>query len=70
MYLLNSSTLALYSLSDGAGWLSPHRVQKCAVVDESQEFVRSCHVVGYRFLSVVEKSVRSPDLTGQEVVQG
>lgn len=48
---------------------SPHRIEKCAVVDKTQQFVGRRHVVGDRLLSVVEKGVRSPDFTGQEVVE-
>lgn len=50
--------------------VSPHRVQKRAVVDQPKQLVWSCHVVSHRFLSIVEESVRGPDLTGQEVVEG
>lgn len=49
---------------------SPHGVQQGAIVHQAQQLVGGCHVVGNRFLPVVEKSVRSPDLAGQQVVQG
>lgn len=49
---------------------SPHGVQEGAIVHQAQQLVGGGHVVGNRFLPVVEKSVRSPDLTGQQVVQG
>lgn len=48
----------------------PHRVEERAVVNQTQQFVRCRHVVGHRLLPVVEEGVRSPDLTGQQVVQG
>lgn len=47
---------------------SPHGVEECAVVNQPKQFVGSCHVVGDGFLSIVKKGIRSPYLTGQEVV--
>lgn len=48
----------------------PHGVQEGAIVHQAQQLVGCCHVMGDRFLPVVEEGIRSPDLTGQQVVQG
>lgn len=48
----------------------PHGVQEGAVVHQAQQLVGCCHVMSNRFLPVVEEGIRSPDLTGQQVVQG
>lgn len=50
--------------------VSPHGVEERAVVNEAQQLVRRRHVVGYGLLPVVEEGVGSPDLTGEQVVQG
>lgn len=50
--------------------VSPHGVEERAVVNEAQQLVRRGHVVGHGLLPVVEEGVRSPDLTGEQVVQG
>lgn len=48
---------------------SPHCIQERAVIYQAQQLVGCCHVMGNRFLPIVEESIRSPDLTGQQVVQ-
>lgn len=50
--------------------VSPHGVEERAVVNQSQQLVGRRHVVGHRLLPVVEEGVGSPDLTGEQVVQG
>lgn len=50
--------------------VSPHGVQQSPVVFQPQELVWSGHVVGNGFLPIEEEGVRSPDVTGQQVIQG
>lgn len=49
---------------------SPHGVEQSAVVLQPQQLVGRRHVVGDGFLAVEEEGVGSPDVAGQEVVQG
>lgn len=55
----------------GQRWESlPHGVEQGAVVFQPQELVRRRHVVCDGFLPVEEEGVRSPDVAGQEIIQG
>lgn len=49
---------------------SPHGVEQRAVILQPQQLVRRGHVVRDGFLAVQEEGVRSPDVAGQQVVQG
>lgn len=48
----------------------PHGVKKSPIVLQPQELVRGRHVMCDGFFPVEEKSVRSPDVTCQEIIQG
>lgn len=48
---------------------SPHSIEQGAIILDSQQLVGHCHVVGDRFLAIVEEGVWCPDLAGHEVVE-
>lgn len=47
----------------------PHGVEQCALLSDAQQFVGHGHVVRYRFLAIVEESVRSPDFTRHQIIE-
>ncbi len=47
----------------------PHCVEKSSIVYQPQEFIGCSHIVGYWFLAIVEESIRSPDLAGEQVIK-
>lgn len=49
---------------------SPHGVEQSPVIFQPQQLVGRRHVVCDGFLPIEEEGVRSPDLTGQEIIQG
>lgn len=46
----------------------PHSVKQSAVVLQPQQLVGRGHVVSNRLLAIKEKSIRGPDVAGQQVV--
>lgn len=48
----------------------PHGVEQRPVILQPQQLVRCGHIVCDGFLPVEEEGVRSPDVTGQEIIQG
>lgn len=48
----------------------PHGVEQSPVILQPQQLVGCSHIMRDGFLPVEEEGVRSPDVTGQEVVQG
>lgn len=47
----------------------PHSVEQGTIFHNPQQLVGHGHVVSYRFLAIVEESVRGPDFTGHQVVE-
>lgn len=48
----------------------PHGVEQSPIILQPQQLVRCGHIVCDGFLPVEEEGVRSPDVTGQEIIQG
>ncbi len=48
----------------------PHGVEQSPIVFQPQQLVRCSHIMCDGFLPIKEEGVRSPDVTGQEIIQG
>ncbi len=47
----------------------PHCVKQSSILHDPQQLVGHGHIVGHRFLAIVEEGVRGPDLTGHQVIE-